>query len=419
MKLISFGDTTPKGYENAPDADIGDLRWQNAWPLNSVTSLYVEHRLSRCNLHQIRDFMTASYNVLVDGGHLRVVEVDFANPNLGYISYVAGLNPVTRFDFGNMSGFLAGAGFLVRGTEYHDSFGQFHCDLRALKSKGLPARSRFRDSRGADPALQYSSLVVDAYKSAVSRSEAYVGRVPRHLAVGDSHTRFLAGKDNIENGETVPHARSYSGFAAHFDALHLGPGLAYNLDRAGSQTRILERVNALIDTDAINGERVVVFSFGEIDCRSHVVKQTQRQNRSIEDIVGEICKSYANFLDMMVRRGIRPAVWGPVASTPNQAYADPDAPAYGTIGQRNHAIACFNREMRYICDRRGYGFLTLADKLIDSSGQTIKDYYCDDIHLSQRARPFLWSLMPHGEIAVSAAPPAPVNISVDPGSTMG
>jgi hypothetical protein len=190
-----------------------------------------------------------------------------------------------------------------------------------------------------------------------------------------------------------------------FDAFHLGPGLAYNLDKSGSTTMILERVNALIDMGALPADRATVFSFGEIDCRSHVVRQAERQSRPIEAIVGDICGNYRNFLGMMLARGIQPAVWGPVASTPNQDYADPDAPAYGSIEQRNFAIARFNAEMRDICARMRLPFLSVADRLIGPDQKTRSEYYCDDIHLSQRARSLLWDLMPDGEMV--PPPPAP------------
>jgi predicted SAM-dependent methyltransferase len=397
-RRISFGNACPDGYICAPEASVDNLQWQNSWDLESLESLYVEHELTYRTLHQVRDFLVACYNVLTPGGYLRIVEPDFGHPSTAYANHMERNRPITRLDFGRLSAMLNDAGFLVRGIEFYDPTGQFHCQEGELRRRGLPARSRISDSRGNDPELRFSSLVIDAYKSETGRSPAFSGAYHKVLAVGDSHTRFLAGKDNIKDGETIPHARNYRGFSAHFDALHLGPGLAYNLDRLGSNTRILERVNTLIDSGVISAGSSVLFSFGEIDCRSHVVKQTEKQGTSIEAVVEDICSHYANFLDMMTRRGVRAMVWGPVASTPNQNYADPDAPAYGTIQQRNFAIITFNAMMKDVCSRRGLRFMSVSKNLLDPQGRTKREFYCDDIHLSQRARRFLWDILPDGFI---------------------
>jgi hypothetical protein len=336
---------------------------------------------------------------------MRIAEPDWRNPSIGYQRVVQGFSPRTQWNVECMAEMMMGAGFFVRGIEFHDAYGQFRISARDLMREATPARSRLRDARGKDPDTMYSSLVIDGYKVVAGLSPAYEGWFPKFLAVGDSHTRFLAGKDDTENGEDIPHAKRYAGFAAHFDALHLGPGLAYNLDRAGSKTKIFERVNALIDAGTISGKTTTVFSFGEIDCRSHVVPQSQRQGKSIELVVADICSRYKRFLEHVINRGMKPAVWGPIASTLNQNYGDPDAPANGTLEERNHAITVFNDMMRDVCGALRVPFLGIARGLMKDF-QTTSEFYCDDIHASQRARRFLWALMPDGKMI--EPPPAPV-----------
>jgi predicted SAM-dependent methyltransferase len=213
---LSFGNTIPAGFSVEPDLHIDNFLWGSAVRRQAPERLYIEHELSYRSLHQIRDFLVACYNALPVGGVLRIAETDFANPGSAYQAFIQGLNLRTPLDVGRLSALMAGAGFVVRGVEFHDGFGNFHGFRNELERNGFPARSRYKDGRGFDPEILYSSLVVDGYKQEAGPSPAFADAHLKFIALGDSHTRFLGGKDDIEDGENVPHTRQYKGFAAHF-----------------------------------------------------------------------------------------------------------------------------------------------------------------------------------------------------------
>jgi hypothetical protein len=60
------------------------------------------------------------------------------------------------------------------------------------------------------------------------------------------------------------------------------------------------------------------------------------------------------------------------------------------------AATRFNARMKDICRRRNMPFLSVLDMVRDASGTPRKDLFFDVLHLSQRARPLLHSLMPSG-----------------------
>jgi hypothetical protein len=211
--------------------------------------------------------------------------------------------------------------------------------------------------------------------------------------IGDSHVRFLAGKDEttglvgLERG-----IKLFRDMVPGVVGLHLGAGLAWQLGVRGSSTAATEKIEYLLDeSGAVPRGARVVFSFGEVDCRAHVCQQAERQGRPVEAIVEDICARVIAFLDSVAAQGFRPVAWGPIAPTWLDRIQDPRYPVYGSFAQRKAATLHFNATLARLCAERGHGFLTVAPQLFGAEdGITDKQFYCDPIHLSQNARPFLY-----------------------------
>lgn len=209
--------------------------------------------------------------------------------------------------------------------------------------------------------------------------------------VGDSHVRFLAGRDEISGAKAAEGGvKWYEDIVQNLIGVHLGASLAYGIGRHGSQTKSTEKIERLLENGTIPKGADIMFSFGEIDCRSHVVRQSELQGVSIDQVVAGLCDGVIAYMDRLASAGYAMHCWGVVAPSWIETNADPRFPISGSFEQRKHATALYNARMRALCSERGYGFLSVEHSLYDEVGMTNRNFYCDHIHLSQAARPLLW-----------------------------
>ena len=101
--------------------------------------------------------------------------------------------------------------------------------------------------------------------------------------IGDSHVMVFSGKEHI------PDAVDYHGFLPFFRTYRLGPYTAYHA------TKLRTLIESII-AQKVGPDDSVMLCFGEIDCRAHLVKQSEMQGRSIEDIVSECVDRYSGLL---------------------------------------------------------------------------------------------------------------------------
>jgi len=168
------------------------------------------------------------------------------------------------------------------------------------------------------------------------------------------------------------------------DVLHLGPSLAYTLARTSSLNagpRLLSHLAAHADRYA-----AVMLCFGEIDLRTHVIRQAVLQGLSLEEAVGKLADEYLRFVDDLVARSDLPVfLWSPVASMPDAGELyNPDFPTVGTERERNHATALFHQALKLRCEQRGQVHLvSIFEQLVDADLRTRGEYYEDGVHLNR------------------------------------
>jgi hypothetical protein len=218
--------------------------------------------------------------------------------------------------------------------------------------------------------------------------------------VGDSHVRFLSGCDegSYDPSPAGQDVIRFEGFSSKFIGLHLGPGLAFNLNTANTKNRSREKMEDLLRTAVLPRGAEVMFSFGEIDCRYHVCRQADRQTESIEEIVDAITQEYALFLDWARAQGLHVSVWAIPSVTWIEESQGGDHPVYGSYAQRLFAATRFNARMRDICGLRDIPFLSVFEAVGGLNLAPRTELFFDALHLSQRARPLLHDLMPSGAL---------------------
>jgi predicted SAM-dependent methyltransferase len=373
---------------------LRNLRWYRQFLGRPAPGFLIEHQLDALPLEEQLDILAFCRTFLAPGGILRMSGADANHTCPGYRELLTRRGSTPAHDAEARLAMLRRLGFEPRLIEGFTRGGDFVQEEPDFAGLGRIRRSSRLDRRHADPELRMSSVIIDA-----RRRDAPVidpDWPERIYAIGDSHVRFLAGRDEVSTRRNDGRINWYENCTARFTGLHVGPGLAHNANRPGSRTQSFEKIMRVLDGPhrAIPAGARLLFSFGEIDCRYHVCRLSEAKGMPVEAIVDDICAAYIGLLDRVAALGYRPGAWGPVAPTWVTFYGDPENPVHGAYEQRLAATRRFNQVMGDLCAQRGFPYLTLTEKLLDDAGGTDRRWYTDDIHLSQYARALLYPVLP-------------------------
>lgn len=189
--------------------------------------------------------------------------------------------------------------------------------------------------------------------------------------IGDSHVYVFSGTDVIGGNDSLPFFKTY----------RLGPHTAYNVIK---RREIIEQ----IIRNEVKRDDIIMFCFGEIDCRTHLLKQAHLQKKSIVSVVNECLDRYFEIFRVAQQYGVPLMAWNVPASSCEEIKQG-EYSTYGICQERNHVSQVFNQLLKKRCDESGVIFISIFDKLIDKDGLTNMSYYMDPIHLSQKAMPLI------------------------------
>ncbi len=197
--------------------------------------------------------------------------------------------------------------------------------------------------------------------------------MPLHC-IGDSHASVFGGEERMQevlaSHDTLPQFRSY----------RIGPATAYNLS---SKMGILDSIILPLP----KGSRIM-FCFGEVDCRAHLIHQAGIQGRPLEEVIKECVDRYFGIFKHYQSQGYDMYAWNIIPSS--TAIMDFEVyPAYGTCQDRNKVARIFNGYLKELCDNNGMRLVSIFDRLVDSKDITDMSYFMDHIHLSTRVIPFV------------------------------
>ncbi len=176
-----------------------------------------------------------------------------------------------------------------------------------------------------------------------------------------------------------------------FRSYRIGPVLAYNLCEYGTSTRGREKLDELLSL--LDPNNRIMFCFGEIDCRAHIILQSQKQNRSFEAITAEVVERYFSVILQTRTKGFDPIIWNVIPSAPTEINSRITVPPqylfHGSCEERNRVTRHFNRTLKTLAESKGMKFLSLFDRLFLKDGSVNQSYFSDEIHLSQKAMPLV------------------------------
>jgi len=134
----------------------------------------------------------------------------------------------------------------------------------------------------------------------------------------------------------------------------------------------------------------VLVSFGEIDCRRHIMKFVKRLDKPIKDVVainiGGLRKVF-----IYLQKKHKLAAFAPYPSLLSPHIPSDTPELYeGTWGDVLEVKAEFNDQMKILCDEMGVFFLSVFKEYREGRWYTMQDpYYRDPTHLSEYVVPLI------------------------------
>ena len=202
--------------------------------------------------------------------------------------------------------------------------------------------------------------------------------------IGDSHVTFFSGRNSTQKGWPKKSFDKYSFLKSYW----FGAVLAYNLCVFKTRNKGREKLLYLLDHILPLGSKVL-FCFGEIDCRAHLLKQAEITGESIQEITRKCVDRYFSVIKETKERGFEVLVYNVIPSGILENTNKIQFPYYGTNLERNNVSKFFNKYLKHKLNKYNITFIDIFDKLVSENYETNLGYYLDDgVHLSQKVMPY-------------------------------
>tara|TARA_B100000900_G_scaffold416277_1_gene450952 strand:+ start:30077 stop:30718 length:642 start_codon:yes stop_codon:yes gene_type:complete len=201
------------------------------------------------------------------------------------------------------------------------------------------------------------------------------------ICLGDSHASVFSRKEKIISQWPKKDYKLFS----KIKPIRIGPATAYNLEKK------INLLNKILNRTFYPRNSYVLFCFGEVDIRAHLLKQSRLQNKSVEFLVEECVDRYISTINKVSPyRRIRKGVFAPIASwSEMKPY---DGPSFGTNLERNKVTEAFNNYLEKKCTENNLVFVSIFEDMLNEDGTT-NEIFLDDfgtgIHLNQKSMPLI------------------------------
>lgn len=169
--------------------------------------------------------------------------------------------------------------------------------------------------------------------------------------IGDSHV------SNFTNMNTLLEARVWH-VNGSIKSFNVGPFLAYNFHKKDRRDQITKLIK-----DRVEDNDYVTLSFGEIDARVHVAKQSKLQNRTIYSTIEEIIEYYFIFINDLKSNGFNDLVVSEIVPNRNRNKL------------KDSIKAIFNRKLEEKCKAESIHFLHIFNEVLPDNN------FIDTLHL--------------------------------------
>ncbi len=210
---------------------------------------------------------------------------------------------------------------------------------------------------------KYYSLVMDSLCDWYSRGWVLLTQAPLRHVIGDSHSLVF---------------KRQPGFIVH----HVGPATAHNLIKDTSATQSGRQLREILG--GIRKRDVVIFCFGEIDCRIHIYYQFRKNEGRIpiSELIRQTIWNYGSVLSQVVAQGFSVCVYGiPPPGHEENRYG---YPFYATLDMRSTIYKEFNECLKKLCADKGIKYIDIFSLVSDEHGGIAAEYADGQVHLNSR-----------------------------------
>ena len=197
--------------------------------------------------------------------------------------------------------------------------------------------------------------------------------------IGDSHTWQFIGKlpENLNINDNINGYKNKYTNTITFNNTNTITFFGYRCCEDGAYAYNIEKRKNSIDKILINSNQndILMFMFGEVDCRYKIKSQMLKNNTTIEEEVIIVVNRYIDFIKNYKNRKI--IIWGPHPqhTSPTHHYID-----CFDSNERNTITKIFNEKLDLFANKENFLFITLFYDLIDKP--ELNNYFLDDtIHI--------------------------------------
>ena len=208
--------------------------------------------------------------------------------------------------------------------------------------------------------------------------------IPIVKVVGDSHTSFFSGHDIINFCHLKNGINNCRDDIENFITFHVGPALAYNLNRYNSSNKAREKIEYLLDKKYLKSGDTVLLCFGCIDTSVHLLKHIQGPdfNEGVKQASEIIINNYFEFIDKLQALGLKIYLW---AALPQEKFVPEEL---DESIKRNKAVKIYNELLNIRAEKSDIKVLSVFDNLINEDFTMKQQYFLDGAHLNQKAWEF-------------------------------
>lgn len=218
--------------------------------------------------------------------------------------------------------------------------------------------------------------------------------LPTIHIIGDSHSFFSFSPVPLVPGHGgYPHQFLYNFYrddehiAVPFHIHWIGPRTMHRVGRDGLEFLNLKKFR-------IKKNDYVVFVFGEIDIRCHVLKHRDTQKICLEEIISRLVYAYINTI--VINRdlyGIRGIIFGVVP--PTNSVFNPEFPTYGSLEERIVATKMLNAHLEKLCKDYNLFFLNVYDDCATEWGDFNPALSDGNVHIATLHNEFIKQKLLH------------------------
>ena len=135
-----------------------------------------------------------------------------------------------------------------------------------------------------------------------------------------------------------------------------------------------------IELQPIQDNDIIIFSFGEVDCRNHIYKHID-ENNSYESIIDNIITNYFIRIEENIQQfnNLRVYIYNIIPPVKITNLKTPDY--NGPDEDRKKYVLYFNECLKKHCILKNWGFIDIYDQLVDNEGYLIRSISENHVHL--------------------------------------